>query len=491
MNRNSSVPVSAYSTEIYQSSYNQFLNSGTLNTGSLTIFSTENYDLTIVEGEVDGIKTDKITDPSDAINKEYLLKSKKPSGPSDSIQFNDKGVFGGSDKLLFSGNYNEGSIVTSDIRLSDHVIEIGNEQITGLPYPLFDSQIANKAYTDKLSNTTNIVRVISPSGTVYSSIAGTIIRRSTPLGISSVVDTVPSAQDIIYDLVVGNIQVRAATVSNITLSGLQTIDGYTLSSGNYVLVKNQTLYEENGVYTVPIGGGTWTRVPEPRSGYRVYVLNGTVNRYKLFLNFKEISPLRIGTYYEFTIINESTHSTVNISEGSGTTLSHGSTGPVVLFPTYIATGIVCVTSLYPPGIELKVNSIRQGVKYLGPNFTPSTFRTNLAYAVTDSFLIPGPSEPVLNTESEYTYTEEDVLKNIVIRNPGSDTSDGFDNLLLETSFTIQNISAFTITISGTNSSGSWILDPSPIVIGPSKSQTIILGENSSINYATGLGQVDF
>lgn len=39
-----------------------------------------------------------------------------------------------------------------------------------------------------------------------------------------------------------------ATIENITLSGLQTIDGVVLSSNDRVLVKNQTVTTENGIY---------------------------------------------------------------------------------------------------------------------------------------------------------------------------------------------------------------------------------------------------
>lgn len=53
---------------------------------------------------------------------------------------------------------------------------------------------------------------------------------------------------------------RVATTSNITLAGLQTIDGVAVSVGDRVLVKNQTAPSENGVYRVT--ASTWERVPE-------------------------------------------------------------------------------------------------------------------------------------------------------------------------------------------------------------------------------------
>ena len=51
--------------------------------------------------------------------------------------------------------------------------------------------------------------------------------------------------------------VVAATTTNITLSGTQTIDGVAVTAGQRVLVKNQTLPQNNGIYIV--AAGAWTR----------------------------------------------------------------------------------------------------------------------------------------------------------------------------------------------------------------------------------------
>lgn len=51
--------------------------------------------------------------------------------------------------------------------------------------------------------------------------------------------------------------VRAATTANVTLSGLQTIDGISVAAGERVLVKNQTTATQNGIYLA--ASGAWTR----------------------------------------------------------------------------------------------------------------------------------------------------------------------------------------------------------------------------------------
>jgi hypothetical protein len=49
----------------------------------------------------------------------------------------------------------------------------------------------------------------------------------------------------------------AATLANITLSGLQTIDGHAVAAGDRVLVKNQTTASQNGIYLA--SASAWTR----------------------------------------------------------------------------------------------------------------------------------------------------------------------------------------------------------------------------------------
>jgi len=77
------------------------------------------------------------------------------------------------------------------------------------------------------------------------------------------------------------VSVRAATTANITLSGLQTIDGVSLNAGDRVLVMAQTDATTNGIYVA--AAGTWSRSSDANSNTNVtpglftFVEEGTLN----------------------------------------------------------------------------------------------------------------------------------------------------------------------------------------------------------------------
>lgn len=74
---------------------------------------------------------------------------------------------------------------------------------------------------------------------------------------------------------------RAATTANITLNGLQTIDGVSLAQDDRVLVKNQSTASQNGIWTAD--SGDWTRAADFNGsrdvvqGTLVLVVSGTVS----------------------------------------------------------------------------------------------------------------------------------------------------------------------------------------------------------------------
>ena len=109
--------------------------------------------------------------------------------------------------------------------------------------------------TNSTINSTTI-GALSPSTGVFTNIGtttGTI--STTPSGNTDI------ANKFYVDTVAQGLGPKAAcqvaTTTNITLSGLQTIDGYTTLSGDRVLVKNQSSSQFNGIYLASTS--TWSR----------------------------------------------------------------------------------------------------------------------------------------------------------------------------------------------------------------------------------------
>lgn len=91
---------------------------------------------------------------------------------------------------------------------------------------------------------------------------------------------------------------RVATTANITLAGLQTIDGITVAADDRVLVKNQSTASQNGIYVA--ASGNWTRsidadgAHEIVHGTAVLVTQGTINGSAIF-GVSTVDPIVIGT----------------------------------------------------------------------------------------------------------------------------------------------------------------------------------------------------
>jgi hypothetical protein len=113
-----------------------------------------------------------------------------------------------------------------------------------------------------------------------------------------------------YSWVIGQVQsaaagipskpaVQAIATSNITLTGLQTIDGYTTVAGDRILVAGQTTTTANGVYNA--SSGAWTRTTiegaapgEMEPGALWLVINGTANAGTQW-RCSNTTPIIIGT----------------------------------------------------------------------------------------------------------------------------------------------------------------------------------------------------
>lgn len=91
---------------------------------------------------------------------------------------------------------------------------------------------------------------------------------------------------------------RVATTANITLSGLQAIDGITVVADDRVLVKNQTTQTQNGIYVASTS--TWQRdydfdgSKDVVQGTLVPVYEGTANSATIW-QVTTANPITVGT----------------------------------------------------------------------------------------------------------------------------------------------------------------------------------------------------
>ena len=121
----------------------------------------------------------------------------------------------------------------------------------GVPfYATANPQQSGLNITNSTINSTTI-GAITPSTGVFSS--GQV--NATPVGSMDLVNK--QYVDSVAAGLSWKQPVAVATTVNITLSGLQTIDGYTTLAGDRVLVKDQSTAANNGIYIA--ASGAWSR----------------------------------------------------------------------------------------------------------------------------------------------------------------------------------------------------------------------------------------
>jgi len=116
--------------------------------------------------------------------------------------------------------------------------------------------------------------------------------------------------------------VIVATTANVTLSGEQTIDGI-LTSTDRILVKNQTLGRENGIYVT--ASSTWSRATDFDASDEIlngamWVSKGTANADQAFVCTTDL-PITVGTtvltFVQFSGLGQITTGT-NLSKSANT-----------------------------------------------------------------------------------------------------------------------------------------------------------------------------
>ncbi|MFM7137940.1 MAG: hypothetical protein ACKO1M_12865, partial [Planctomycetota bacterium] len=171
-------------------------------------------------------------------------------------------------------------------------------------------------------------RVISPSGTPLEGNSGAIAKPGTAWAYAplfwqqSEIEGVYAKEYYEFKLKVAppsrldalDFPVRVATGGNVALRGMGIIDGVQVKVGDRVLVKNQSLAEENGVYTVSSGG--WSRAFDANdnadfntgSGKPMFVMveEGRSNAGTGWNLLAETGNVTLGTtplYYERTMVS--------------------------------------------------------------------------------------------------------------------------------------------------------------------------------------------
>jgi hypothetical protein len=182
-----------------------------------------------------------------------------------------------SDRLPLAGGTMTGNITFSD-----------DAKVTGLPAPSNGSDAVNKIYVDNANNALQLQITTLDSNKLNR--AGGTLHGSLSMG-GNALTNLPEPQALTDAATKGYVDnavsgvswkaaVRVATTANIALSGLQVIDGVTLVANDRVLVKNQTVGSNNGIYLA--GASAWTRAPDADTeaemhSAAVFVREGTTN----------------------------------------------------------------------------------------------------------------------------------------------------------------------------------------------------------------------
>lgn len=149
--------------------------------------------------------------------------------------------------------------------------------ITNLPNPTNSGDAANKAYVDSQ----DALRLALTGGTMTGAIA---MSNNKVTGLATPTADQDAATKAYVDSVAQGIDAKAscaaATTGNVTLSGTQTIDGYALTAGQRVLVKDQSAAADNGIYVV--AAGSWSRAADANTWDELvsaftFIEHGTTN----------------------------------------------------------------------------------------------------------------------------------------------------------------------------------------------------------------------
>ena len=178
---------------------------------------------------------------------------------------------------------------------------------------------------------------------------------------------------------------QVTTTANITLSGLQTIDGYTTVAGDRVLVRNQTLTQNNGIYNA--SATAWTRSSDADTYAElvaafIFVENGTIYTGSAWVSTIPATgtlgttPITFTQFSNTALYNAGTGLTLSGYTFSitpvGTAGTYGSASAVPVLTTNASGQVTSVTNTSIAIAGSQITSGTIGTSYLTGSYTGIT-----------------------------------------------------------------------------------------------------------------------
>lgn len=183
---------------------------------------------------------------------------------------------------------------------------------------------------------------------------------------------------------------RVATTANITLTGVQTIDGVSVVAGDSVLVKNQTAPAANGIYVV--ASGAWARRADADTAAKIlnaaiFVSEGTTHGNQQWTMTTD-APITLGT--TGLVWGQIGGGSGNVTAGNGINIAGNvvSVDPTVVARKYsaaigdgVATTLTVTHNLNTRDVTVSVRDAATGEEVIADNTANGINTLQLTFGV--------------------------------------------------------------------------------------------------------------